>query len=94
MELAKLFLEEDGSVFAFQTIQPLYAVAVECQQPQIRREAICLLAGKLRREGVCDRVIPAKICTWIMDIEEQGIVDGLVSEEFRVKKLEGWLYFG
>lgn len=55
-------------------IPPLHIVATKCRDRLIRREAIRLLTFTARREGMWDSILCAKIATWIMEVEEEGMV--------------------
>lgn len=61
----------------------------------VRKESIWLLLEKSWREGVWDSVMAGKICRWLMEIEEEGMmmVDGrgYVPEWSRVKGAESIL---
>jgi hypothetical protein len=87
VELAKGLLEGDNSVFSFDlhTVWPLYDVAVNCRDSKVRNEAIRLMAEKPRREGVWDSALAARLCKWIVSLEEEGLVDGFVPEEWRAR---------
>jgi len=88
--LAKLLLEKNDAVYTFD-LQGLWAldiVAKKCRDPSIRREAIWLLEYKPRREGIWDSIIAAKICRWIVEIEEEGMVAGFIPEDSRARDIE------
>ena len=87
VNLAKILLEGDDSVFAFdlQIIWSMDIVAMKCRDPLLRREAIRLLTSKPRREGVLDSLLTAKVHLWLVGIEEKGMRDGIVPEESRVR---------
>ncbi|KFY44075.1 hypothetical protein V494_01650 [Pseudogymnoascus sp. VKM F-4513 (FW-928)] len=87
VNLAKILLEGDDSIFAFdlQIIWSMDIVAMKCRDPLLRREAIRLLISKPRREGVLDSLLTAKVHLWLVGIEEEGMRDGIVPEESRVR---------
>jgi len=62
-------------------------VASKCRDPLTRREAIRLLSCKPRREGTWDSLVAAKFCTWIVDVEEEGMVDGFIPEYARARDI-------
>jgi hypothetical protein len=88
IELVEVSLEGHDSVFSLGTqgIIVLDVVAKKCRDPLMRREAIKLLINKSRREAFWDIVLTAKINMWIIDIEEEGMVDGFIPEEARARK--------
>jgi hypothetical protein len=88
VELVKVSLEGHDSLFSLGTqgIIVLDVVAKKCRDPLIRRKAIKLLINKSRREAFWDSVLTAKINMWIIDIEEEGMVDGFIPEEARARK--------
>lgn len=57
-------------VFDIEVIAPLYLIATKCRHPQIRRRAIALLRGTVRREGLWDSQETAAIAERIMEYEE------------------------
>jgi hypothetical protein len=84
---SNLLLEHpDESLFVFdsQVILPLDITARKCRDPSIRREAISLMNSLHRREGFVDSLSSAKICEWLVGLEEEGIIGGFVPEEKRV----------
>lgn len=87
--LAKTLLQYTGSIFTFdlQTVWPLDIVAKKCRESFVRREAIRLLACKPRREGIWDSLLAAKISLWVVEIEEEGQVNGFIPEESRVRQI-------
>ncbi|KAH8885718.1 hypothetical protein GQ53DRAFT_877142 [Thozetella sp. PMI_491] len=54
-------------------VPPLYFVATKCRDPLIRREAIQLLTKSSRREAMWDSELAARIATWVMELEEDGL---------------------
>lgn len=72
--------------FAFELaiIAPIHMTALKCRDPYIRRQAISLLKTYPRREGCWDALLLAKLDTWIMQIEEEGMVElGFIPESSR-----------
>ncbi len=67
------------------TILPLYFVSLSCRVPKIRRRAINLLLSWPRREGVCDSLFAGKSAEWIVELEEENIVDGYVPGWARIR---------
>jgi aldehyde:ferredoxin oxidoreductase len=68
---------------------PLYMVGYSCPHSKTRREAIGLLLGTRRREGLWDAVMAGKIVQWVMEVEEEGGLDdeGYVREDGRMVNL-------
>jgi hypothetical protein len=91
LSLAKVLLEEpdDDACFVFdsQVIVPLEIVAKKCRDPVIRREAIRLLFSIHRRECFLDSIVLAKICTWIVGVEEEGMLGNNIPEEARARSV-------
>ena len=87
--LGKSLLQDSDWIFTFdlQSVLPLDIVAKKCRDPLLRREAIRLLVSRPRREGIWDSLLAAKICTWIVQIEEEGLVDGFVPEQWRARQI-------
>ena len=52
-------------------VPPLFVVATKCRDPVVRRQAIRVLKGSARREGMWDSELAARIGMWIASIEEQ-----------------------
>ncbi|KAH8679738.1 hypothetical protein BGZ60DRAFT_400577 [Tricladium varicosporioides] len=63
----------------------LLVVARRCRAPALRRKAIALLRNHPRREGFFDSMMAANVATWLMNKEEEGMVDGVVPEESRLR---------
>ena len=90
LSLTKILLDQqDDSFFVFdsQVILPLEIVGKKCRDPAIRREAIRLMYGVKRREGFMDSLVLAKVCSWIVSVEEEGMVGNYVPEEARARNL-------
>lgn len=51
-------------------IIPLHTVAIQCQDPLMRRKAIALLRSTSRQEGLWNSLLAAKAAERIMEIEE------------------------
>ncbi|OBT67997.1 hypothetical protein VE03_01523 [Pseudogymnoascus sp. 23342-1-I1] len=49
---------------------PLYLVALRCRDPVVRREAVELLGGEVRREGLWDSTLLAGVAERVVGIEE------------------------
>ena len=64
-------------------VNPLRLVAKWCREGGTRREAIGLLRESRVREGLYDGLIMAGVQEWIMELEEEGLVDGIIKEEMR-----------
>jgi hypothetical protein len=77
--------ESEVYVFDMQSVMPLDFIARKCRDPILRRRAIRLLKARPRRELFWDSVTAARVCEWIVEIEEEGLVDGLVKEENRAR---------
>ena len=90
LELSKVVsdtTEKTNFTTAFMVIMPLDLVAKKCRDSTIRREAILLLLATPRRECLWDSVVTAKVCLWVVNIEEEGMIGGYVSEEKRVRNI-------
>jgi hypothetical protein len=86
LSFAKVLLADpDDSFFVFdsQVILPLEIVARKCRDPVIRREAIRLIFLVHRREGFMDSIVMAKICSWLVSIEEEGMLGNHIPETAR-----------
>jgi hypothetical protein len=87
ISLSKLLLDHpDDSLFVFdsQVILPLDITARKCRISSIRHEAIRLLNSLHRREGFIDSLYCAKICEWLVGLEEEGMIGDFVPNEKRV----------
>jgi hypothetical protein len=56
-------------------VPPLFVVATKCRDRKLRREAIALLMSSPRREGMWDSLLCGKVGEWIMEVEEEGMLD-------------------
>lgn len=54
-------------------VPPLYFVATNCRVPNVRRQAIELLATASYQEGVWEGTLAAMVATEIMNVEERGV---------------------
>jgi hypothetical protein len=79
--------EECKFTYAFRAIFAMDMVAKKCRDPTIRRGAISLLMSRPRRELFWDSIIAGKVCSWVVEVEEEGMVGGYVSEESRVRAI-------
>lgn len=79
--------EQDVNGFSIEpgTLPGLYMVCKFCRDGNIRREAISLMGLADRQCGVWNSVLTAKISTWVMEQEEEGMVDGHIPELARVR---------
>jgi hypothetical protein len=77
-----------NSIFVFDTryIPQLYFAAIRCRDPYVRREAIGVMLAKPYREGVWDSFQAGKMAAAVMEIEEEGMINGsFIPEESRVR---------
>ena len=75
-----VFVFDDGQIVA-----GLFLVATRCRDKGVRRHAIRLLQRHPRREGLWDSAMAVKASTWLMNVEEEGLVDGFVPESARLR---------
>jgi hypothetical protein len=89
LQLSRVMDENSMPLFSmeFRCVYALNVVAQKCRDPIVRREAISLLAKRPRREGVWDSTLCAKTCWWVVQIEEEGMVEGFVPEESRIRNI-------
>ncbi|PMD43555.1 hypothetical protein L207DRAFT_300132 [Hyaloscypha variabilis F] len=66
-------------------VPPLYIVCKYCRDGGLRREAIALIDLCPGREGVWDSGLVRKVSTFLMDVEEEGMVDGYIPEFARAR---------
>ncbi len=79
--------------FSFEAgiIPPLYVVGSKCREPKLRRQAIELLTRCPAQEGLWEPFGASRICEWMMEIEELGLVkvgdgeEGFIPENSRVR---------
>ena len=73
-------------------VPPLFVVATKCREPSVRRHAISLLRGSVRREGMWDSEMVAHIAQWIMMLEENDGQQGFSPEFYGSDDLGASLY--
>jgi len=66
-------------------VPPLYIVCKYCRDGGLRREAIALIDLCPGREGVWDSGLVRKVSTFLMEVEEEGMVDGYIPEYARAR---------
>lgn len=66
-------------------VSTLFLVATHCRERSIREQAVNLLRKYPRREGFWDSEMAVKVCTWFMNQEEEGRVEGHVPEAARLR---------
>lgn len=71
-------------VFDKNVVCALFLVAARCRDC-MRRKAISMMWKYPRREALWGSSMAAKIATWIMSVEEEGMVEGFVPETARLK---------
>lgn len=79
----------DGETFVFdiQCVMPRDVVAKKCRDQVVRRKAIMLLEFRPKREAFWDSVIAARGCEWVVGIEEEGLIHGIVMEGNRARNV-------
>lgn len=91
LELMKLAMDNNGNDFnywergmSFQLglASPLCLIVMRCRHRGLRREAISLLRS-LPDEGAWEPGLIAVLGTWIMELEEEGVVTGIIPETSR-----------
>ena len=78
---ARLVASQDGHTlpkvprFSFEVgvVPPLHFTVMKCRDPIIRREAIDILFSCRRQEGMWDSVLCARLGSWLVDCEEEGL---------------------
>jgi hypothetical protein len=75
------------AVFLFDDslVAGLFHVATRCRERDVRRRAIQLLQRHPRREGLWDSEMAVKVSTWVMNQEEEGMINGYVPETARLR---------
>jgi hypothetical protein len=63
----------------------LFIVCCVCRDRLVRREAIAMMRLCPRREGVYDSRLAAQASAWLMDIEEEGLVEGYIPQNARAR---------
>jgi hypothetical protein len=76
--------------FDVNIVVPLFIVSLRCRDCKVRREAIELLWRYPRREGFYDSLMAAKVASWFMNKEEEGMVDGYVPETARLRIVKNY----
>jgi hypothetical protein len=56
-------------------VPPLFVVATKCRDRTLRRDAIRLLMMTPRREGMWDSLLCGRVGMWLMEVEEEGMLD-------------------
>ena len=69
------FREQCGFSLDITIVPPLYIVCMFCRDPCIRRNALALLKRCPRREGVWDSGLTTDLATFLIEVEEEGMVD-------------------
>jgi len=62
----------------------IFSLSHLCREPTVRRQAIHLLL-QYPPEGWFDTQVAAKISTWIMNKEEEGMVNGFIPDSARLR---------
>ncbi|KAE9372439.1 hypothetical protein N431DRAFT_545095 [Stipitochalara longipes BDJ] len=67
----------DDSIFSFEpgVIFALFFTAIKCRHPVVRRQAVGLLARSRHREGTWESIGAAKVATFVIEVEEEGLTD-------------------
>lgn len=76
-------MEVFGTTLTVVLSPPLFFVATKCRDRTVRRQAILLLALPPWREGVFDSACVYKMAVCIMNVEEEGILEGNIVSEYR-----------
>jgi hypothetical protein len=63
----------------------LFSLSHLCREPTVRRQGINLLAQWPQKEGWFDTLVAAKISTWLMNKEEEGMVNGFIPDAARLR---------
>jgi hypothetical protein len=71
--------------FYVNIVVPLFITALRCRDCKVRREVIELLWKYPRREGFYDSLMTAKVASWFMNKEEEGMGDWYVPETARLR---------
>jgi cholestenol Delta-isomerase len=69
MSDAEIFSFEPGVIFA------LFFTAINCRHPVVRRQAVELLGRSRHREGAWESVGAAKVASFVIEVEEEGLTD-------------------
>jgi hypothetical protein len=62
-----------------------FLVAIKCQDPSIRREAIWLLERNPGKDGYLDSIIATKLTAWFVENEEQAVKDSSLVSRFVIE---------
>ena len=75
------------AVFSFDDglVASLFSAATRCRDRNIRRQAIKLLVEHPRREGLWDSAAAVKVACWLVNLEEEAMLDGSVPESSRLR---------
>lgn len=90
-QIIKFEIEMQAPTYAVEgvIIPSVYAVALKCRDRIVRRQAIAILESRLKREGVFDSCLQAKLARLQMDIEESGVPPGeVIPEENRIRGIK------
>lgn len=74
-----LEMDMTGSIIDLGWIAPLYYLATKCRNHRIRLHAVRLLRTTSHREGMYDASSAYEVVQKVMQIEEDGFFDGLLS---------------
>lgn len=94
VDMAREILETDlrsavpgKAIFTFETtvVVGLLVVATSCPEIEGRRQAIALLLKHPRREGLLDSMMVVKIATWMLNQEEDEVIDGIIPESSKLR---------
>ena len=66
-------------------VASLFSAATRCRDRNIRRQAIKLLVEHPRREGLWDSAAAVKVACWLVNLEEEAMLDGSVPESSRLR---------
>lgn len=66
-------------------VPPLYIVCKYCRDGGLRREALALIDVCPRREGVWDSGLVSRVSAFLIEVEEEGMVDGYIPEYARAR---------
>ena len=72
-------------IFDDSLVAGLFLVATRCRNRKVRRDVIELLRRHPRREGLWDSLMAAKVATWFMNAEEEGLVGDIIPAHARMK---------
>ncbi|KAK0109269.1 hypothetical protein ONS96_003090 [Cadophora gregata f. sp. sojae] len=75
------------AVFSFDDgfVASLFQTAIRSRDRDIRKQALKLLVEHPRREGLWDSAAAAKVACWLVNLEEEEMVDGFVPESSRLR---------